>query len=270
MNTTNVARNPVRHGFTLVEVLIVTGMIGLLASLFLPVMAKVRAAANNTTCASNLRQMGAAWTMYVAEHRGRFPDYVWHAPGTPDSAWHGYWPGILEKNGVRGKSILCPAAHEPVSAPQARGFGTASQAWTGKFSSNGTGIRYNPGRYREGSYGYNKHLTSAAQSGAGRRWVRLSAAPNLADIPVFMDATYADAEPVNFSPAAPAPPPPNLRGDKADFRGQEHWRFLLARHGRGVNFYMADGSARWVSLEDTYTLTWKAGWVKYRLTLPRS
>jgi prepilin-type processing-associated H-X9-DG protein len=48
----------------------------------------------------------------------------------------------------------------------------------------------------------------------------------------------------------------------------EHWKFLIARHGRGVNACMADGSVRWVPLEETYMLTWKADWTKCRLNLP--
>jgi prepilin-type processing-associated H-X9-DG protein len=64
--------------------------------------------------------------------------------------------------------------------------------------------------------------------------------------------------------------PPNLHWDNypMTFFAQEHWRFLIARHGRAVNGYMADGSARPIPLEETYQLTWKSDWNKYRLSLP--
>jgi prepilin-type processing-associated H-X9-DG protein len=62
-------------------------------------------------------------------------------------------------------------------------------------------------------------------------------------------------------------PPPNLRGDNLIDKPQ-HWRFLLGRHGRGVNVSLADGSARWVRLDDMYTLTWKAEWIPRPLQLP--
>ena len=47
-----------------------------------------------------------------------------------------------------------------------------------------------------------------------------------------------------------------------------HWRFLLARHGRGINVCFADGSARWVPLEETYRMKWSYNWTGYGLTLP--
>jgi len=56
-----------RSGFTLTELLTVIGLVSLLISLLLPVVGKVKAAANNTSCLSNLRQMGVAWTMYAVD-----------------------------------------------------------------------------------------------------------------------------------------------------------------------------------------------------------
>src|SRR5215212_9655235 len=97
-----------RAGFTLVELLTVVGLIAVLISLLLPVAGKVRSAAQSTTCLSNLRQMGTAWMVYTTESRGRFMDYMWHMPNTPDAAWHGYWPGILDSAGVRNNTLLCP------------------------------------------------------------------------------------------------------------------------------------------------------------------
>ena len=105
------ARSGSPSGFTLVELLTVIGLMALLVSLFMPVLGKVRAAANTTGCVSNLRQVGVAWTMYVAENHGRLPDFagVTTSP-TPDVAWRGYWPGIAEAAGVKSESLLCPAA----------------------------------------------------------------------------------------------------------------------------------------------------------------
>ena len=79
-------------------------------------------------------------------------------------------------------------------------------------------------------------------------------------------SVYVDFAPVNGFEAFPASTPPNLKGDKFPLGPPDQWRFLIARHGRGINACMADGSARWVPLEETYMLTWKSDWVKYRLT----
>src|SRR5687768_7696817 len=98
------------HGFTLVELLVVIGLISILIALLLPVIAKAKSAANATACLSNLRQMATAWTMYVSENRGHLVRYVDKLPATPDVAWNGYWLGALERYDVRGDVLFCPSA----------------------------------------------------------------------------------------------------------------------------------------------------------------
>jgi prepilin-type N-terminal cleavage/methylation domain-containing protein/prepilin-type processing-associated H-X9-DG protein len=62
-----------RSGFTLIELLVVVTIIGILATLLLPALARAREQARRTACSSNLRQIFFALHMYASENDERFP-----------------------------------------------------------------------------------------------------------------------------------------------------------------------------------------------------
>ena len=76
------------HGFTLIELLVVIAIIAILASILFPVFARAREKARETTCKSNLRQLGLSIRMYADDYDGNMPianaqPSVDGAPGLP-------------------------------------------------------------------------------------------------------------------------------------------------------------------------------------------
>ena len=76
-------------GFTLVELLVVVGIIALLISMLLPALRKAREQAQRTACAAQLRQLTAAVVAYGIENRGRLPSGVRN--GGPGQGEHCIW-----------------------------------------------------------------------------------------------------------------------------------------------------------------------------------
>jgi len=65
-----------RQGFTLVEMLVVIAIISLLAAILFPVLSRVRERAKQTSCMSNMRQLGMALTLYLNDKNEGFPPFV--------------------------------------------------------------------------------------------------------------------------------------------------------------------------------------------------
>jgi prepilin-type N-terminal cleavage/methylation domain-containing protein/prepilin-type processing-associated H-X9-DG protein len=107
-----------RHGFTLVELLVVIGIIAVLIGILLPALNKARRSAATVQCSSNMRQIANAVLMYANANRGKLPPAG--APGSNAAykyVW--WWPNEL----VRGKYIQAPNVYShPNSSTQERKF----------------------------------------------------------------------------------------------------------------------------------------------------
>jgi prepilin-type N-terminal cleavage/methylation domain-containing protein/prepilin-type processing-associated H-X9-DG protein len=128
-----------KQAFTLVELLVVIGIIAVLVSVLLPTLGRAKESANSITCASNLRQLALATTIYTHENRGYFP------PGY-DFRDKTYWPVRLQKYVKSTEVYICPSRIMPLVTNTYQANGNTWMFWdnqtTGmKFTGPGAGGR---------------------------------------------------------------------------------------------------------------------------------
>jgi prepilin-type N-terminal cleavage/methylation domain-containing protein/prepilin-type processing-associated H-X9-DG protein len=92
-----------RRAFTLVELLVVIGIIAILVAILLPALQRARKQANTTKCAAALKQIGYAFTLYSRDNRGAYPVVKWDPLPQPVKFNDGaaitalYWQDLLWK-----------------------------------------------------------------------------------------------------------------------------------------------------------------------------
>lgn len=91
-----------RRGFTLVELLVVIGIIALLISILLPALNRARQQAASVACASNLRSIAQVYQLYTTENRGTL------LPGdvrATNGGVYTYWYAVLRPYFIKGAGV---------------------------------------------------------------------------------------------------------------------------------------------------------------------
>ena len=100
---------PKRPAFTLVELLVVIGIIAILIAVLLPALQRSRKQANVIKCSSALRQIGYAFTMYSKENKDKCPVVKWTPrdyTGADSASVSLYWQDFLLPYTARGNANL--------------------------------------------------------------------------------------------------------------------------------------------------------------------
>ncbi len=204
-----------RRAFTLIELLVVIAIIAILAAILFPVFAKAREKARQSSCASNVKQLGLGCMQYAQDYDERLPPryYRWDpaVPGGPN--WHDHlvYPYI-----VNGQVSLCPST-------QAKSYGYNQDY----LNYRALALIQSPAE----TVMIGEVKKSFNDSG-GTNWDLSIRAPSTVPNPGTVPATDTDPEPVTGDPIYT----PRARGV----------------HNEGGNLGFTDGHQKWMRTDQFY------------------
>jgi len=244
-----------RKAFTLVELLVVIGIIAVLIAILLPTLGRAREAANRIKCAANIRSIGQAIYNYAVYNKGFAPlhDAVLGADPNLKHTDGGalYWTiyavakrvdqrtGLVHNSGRTNLGLIIPylaVRTEAIFCPVNYYFGTVvnnKEDWWKVWD--------NPEAFSwpqvPTSYDYRNFYTAAGDTGNVKFGGKLNRMGKRAIASDLLTNYHIGKFPVPWAP-----------------------RGVKVHHKSGYNVLFGDGSARWVNDSKDYVLNQKISW----------
>lgn len=251
-----------RSGFSLLELLVVLGIITFVIAILLPMVAHVRESARATKCLANVQQWGYAYQMYVNSYRGRSVTAAGVGIRGQPVVVTPWWELLLPYIGNARGALFCPAAREVRSDPPDPGphmvavvRGSAVLAWVYRTSQF----------HASGSYGFNSAInelpSSPHEPGSFTFFFDHLPVRDSSRIPVVSECVYPT---VNL-PIGTEGPSQNL-DDPGPCNGVTEC--CIDRHQRSVNIAFVDGHAERVQLTQLWKLKWSPDFRESNVYIP--
>jgi prepilin-type N-terminal cleavage/methylation domain-containing protein/prepilin-type processing-associated H-X9-DG protein len=237
-----------KSAFTLIELLVVIAIIAVLAAILFPVFAQAREKARQTSCLSNLKQLGLAYTMYLGDYDETLPITIMDGPS---ASWINASQPYIKNRGI----YRCP------SDKSSKTWAVTDEQWYEPYYVPGT-YTLNPeyAKYRRCSYIFNVWLMGPTQAfpftyGNAAKIASPASVIYLAE----QSETFPYPDLDHFSPMCWGNPDPGYEalagysctGYYWDAAKGENTELALHRHTDGANYAYFDGHAkfhRWTQI----------------------